>query len=294
MPHVDLQAGTIALVLLLVLFAVLAVRGGLRTIRSARRMTFFHLRKRREASGWRQLGFSVLLLLVAVALPIYGLPVAYHYFPPSPTPSLTPTITPIPSTTLSPTITLSPTVTDTPVESPTPTASATPHVPEPIFALFQSTVTPNPDVVFSPIEFTTAGSDYPAVDPSTVFQNPVGHVYGIFTYDGMVPGAQWTALWFREGELVGYETKPWDGATGGSGYTDWDAPASEWTPAIYSVQIFVGERFVVSGRFLVQGDAPTEAVDLSPTPTGTTTLAVLSSGTPGPIRTSTPTSTGAR
>ncbi len=291
MPHVDLQAGTVAIVLLLVLFAFLAIRGGLRTIRSARRMTFFHLRKRREASGWRQLGISVGLLLLAVALPIYGLPIAYQYFPPSPTPSLTPTITPVPSITLSPTMTLSPTVTDTPVESPTPTASATPHVPETIYALFQSTVTPNPDVVFSAIEFTKAGSEYPTIDPSTVFQNPVGHVYGIFTYDGMVPGAQWTALWFREGELVSYETKPWDGATGGSGYTDWNPPASQWVPAIYSVQIFVGERFVVSGRFLVQGEAPTAASALSLTPSPTTTLATLPAGTPGPLRTSTPTRT---
>jgi hypothetical protein len=293
MPQVDLQAGTIALVLLLVLFALLAVRGGLRTIRSARRMTFFHLRKQREASGWRQLGFSVLLLLLAVALPIYGLPVAYLYFPPSPTPSLTPTITPIPSITVSPTITLIPSVTDTPLESPTPTASVTPHVPATIYALFESVVTPNPDVVFSAIEFTTAGSEYPAVDSSTVFQNPVKHVYGIFTYDGMVPGAQWTALWFREGDLVSYETKPWDGATGGSGYTDLDAPASEWKPGIYSVQIFVGERFLVSGRFLVQGDAPTAASALSLTPTATTTLAALRTGTPGPIRTSTAAATGA-
>ena len=234
-----------------------------------------------------------MLLLLAVALPIYGLPVAYHYFPPSPTPSLTPTITPIPSITLSPTITLTPSVTDTPLELPTPTASATPHVPETIYALFQSTVTPNPDVVFSAIEFTTAGSEYPAVEPSTVFQNPVGHVYGIFTYDGMVPGAQWTALWFREGELVSYETKPWDGATGGSGYTDWDPPASEWIPGIYSVQIFVGERFIVSGRFLVQGEAPTAAAVAESDPQRNDHTRGASAGTPGPIRTSTAAGTGA-
>jgi hypothetical protein len=166
-------------------------------------------------------------------------------------------------------------------------------VPETIYALFQSTVTPNPDVVFSPIEFTTAGSEYPAVDPSTVFQNPVGHVYGIFTYDGMVPGAQWTALWFRDGELVGYETKPWDGATGGSGYTDWGAPPSEWTPAIYTVQIFVGEMFAVSGRFLVQGDAPTAVSSQGLTPTATTTLAALATGTPGSLRAPSATGTGA-
>ena len=293
MPQMDLQAGTIALVLLLVLIALLAVRNGLRTIRSARKMTFYHLRRRREASGWRQLGLSVLLLLAAVALPIYALPVAYQYFPPSPTPSLTPTITPIPSITLSPTITVSPTVTDTPVESPTPTASVTPHVPAPIQALFQSTVTPNADVVFSPIDFTTAGSEYPAVDAGTVFQNPVGHVFGIFTYDGMVPGAQWTALWFREGELAHYETKAWDGGTGGSGFTDWNPPTDQWLPGIYRVQLFVGDRFVVAGRFLVQGDPPTAVpsatsaatLTTTPKPTLALTVAPLStaSGTPKPL-----------
>jgi len=89
--------------------------------------------------------------------------------------------------------------------------------------------------------------------------------------------------------LVSYETKPWDGATGGSGYTDWNPPSSEWIPGIYSVQIFVGERFIVSGRFLVQGAAPTAASALSLTPTPTTTFAVLATATPGPNRTSTPT-----
>lgn len=291
MPPVDLQAGTIALVLLFLLFAFLAVRNGVRTIQSARKMTFYHLRRQREASGWRQLGLSVLLLLAAVALPIYGLPVAYEYFPPSPTPSLTPTMTPIPSITVSPTITLSPTITDTPIESPTPTASATPHIPDPILALFESTITPDPDVVFSPLEFTTAGSGYPPVRPNTVFQNPVGHIYGIFTYDGMLPGAQWTALWFREGELTHYETKPWDGATGGSGYTDWNPPADQWIPGIYNVQLFVGHQFVVNGRFLVQGEPPTliPAItpSLTPTPLSTLTPAQTPSGTPRPVPTNT-------
>ncbi len=257
MPAVDLQAGTIALVLVFVLFAILSVRGGIRTIQAARRMTFYHLRKQREAAGWRRLGFAVILLLIGVAVPIYGLPVAYQYFPPSPTPSLTPSITPVPSITLSPTITLTPTITDTPIESPTPTASATPYIPETIQALFQSTVTPNPDVVFSPLEFTLSGGDYPAVKPNTVFQNPVGHMYGIFTYDGMLPGVQWTALWMREGELVSYESYPWNGGTGGAYFTEWNPPPEQWKPGIYAVQLFVGQEFVVSGRFLVEGLPPT-------------------------------------
>jgi type VI secretion system secreted protein VgrG len=280
MPPVDFQAGTIALVLLLVLFAILSVRSGIRTIQAARRMTFYHLRKQREASGWRQLGLGVLLLLGAVALPIYGLPIAYQYFPPSPTPSITPSITPVPSVTLSPTITITPTLTDTPVESPTPTASATPNIPAPIEALFQSSVTPNPDVVFSPLEFTLAGGDYPAVKPDTVFQNPVRHMYGIFSYDGMLPGVQWTALWSRDGVLVSYESYPWNGGTGGAYFTEWNPAPDQWKPGIYTVQLFVGEQFVLSGRFLVEGAPPTAVVTLTPVATSTATASLPGAAAP--------------
>jgi hypothetical protein len=137
--------------------------------------------------------------------------------------------------------------------------------------LFQSTVTPNPDVVFSPLEFTVAGGDYPPAQPGTVFQNPVGHMYGIFTYDGMLPGVQWTALWLREGELVNFESYPWDGGTGGAYFTEWNPPADQWKPGIYSVQLFVGEEFVVSGRFLVEGVPPTLAVSVTPSVAATAT-----------------------
>ena len=84
------------------------MRNGLRAIQSARKMTFYRLRRQREAGGWRLVGFSMLLLLLAIVLPVYGLPIAYEYFPPSPTPSLTPTITPVPTITVVPTITLTP------------------------------------------------------------------------------------------------------------------------------------------------------------------------------------------
>ena len=285
MPPMDIQSGVIALVILAIVFAFVAIRGGLRAIRSARKMTFYRLRRQREVSGWRLLGIAVIMIGIAVVLPVYGLPIAYQYFPPSPTPSLTPSITPIPSLTLIPTITLSPTITDTAIYSATPTVTPTPFIPAAIQALFQSSVTPNPDAVFSPLQFTTAGSGYPAVNPSTDFQNPVAHLYAIFTYDQMLPGVQWTALWMREGQLVFYETKPWNGGTGGSGYTDWNPSPDKWLPGIYEVQVFVGDRFEVSGRFVVEG-IPATAVA---TRTAPVTFTIFPS--PRPIYTLTPTPT---
>ncbi len=288
MPFMDIQSGVIALVLLFVLFAVIGGRSGLLAIQAARKMTFYRLRRQREARGWQILGVSVLLLLLAVLLPIYGLPIAYEYFPPTPVPTLTPTITIVPSITLSPTITLTPTITDTPLVTNTTTASPTPFIPAAIEALFQSSITPNPKVVFSTLQFTTDGFVYPVANPGTVFQNPVGHLYAIFTYDQMIPGTQWTALWFHEGKLVHYQTIPWDGGTGGVGYTDWNPSPDQWIPGLYEVQNFVGEEFVGNGRFLVQGNPPTPAPTITPTFTRIPTHTLSPSTTPTPSRTPLP------
>src|SRR5512141_857333 len=125
MPRMDIQSGVIALVILAAVFAVLSARSGLRTMQSARRMTFYRLRRQREAGGWRMLGLALLLVLFGIALPVYGLPIAYEYFPPTPTASLTPSITGIPSITLTPSITPSPTITDTPLVTDTATITPT-------------------------------------------------------------------------------------------------------------------------------------------------------------------------
>jgi hypothetical protein len=175
----------------------------------------------------------------------------------------------------------------------TATATSTPFIPDTILAIFQSSVTPDPKVVFSTLQFTTESSSYPVANPGTVFQNPVKHLFAVFTYDHMLPGVQWTALWLYQGKLVHDETKPWDGATGGSGFTDWNPTPDLWLPGIYEVQIFVGEELVANGRFLVQGTPPTLVPTFTPTftkiPTNTLTpsLTPTQSKTPIPSATST-------
>ncbi|MDP3185938.1 MAG: hypothetical protein Q8M58_11740, partial [Anaerolineales bacterium] len=125
--------------------------------------------------------------------------------------------------------------------------------------------------------------------PSTVFQNPVRHMYAAFTYDQMVPGAQWTALWYRDGKLVHFETKPWDGAVGGYGFTDWNPPPVEWLPGTYVVQIFVGVDWKVVGQFIVQGEPSTSTPTLTPSLSPTPTLTRTPSRTPTPSKTPTAT-----
>ncbi len=282
MPRMDIHSGFIAIAVILVAIALVSLWSGIRDIQSARKMTFFRLRHQRIAGGWRLFGLALVLAVLAIALPVFGEPVAYQYFPPSPTITLTPSLTPIPTITLTPSITVTPSITFTPAQSATFTPTTTPFLPLPVLALFQSKVTPDPQVVFSSIQFTTSGTKYPAVSPATVFKNPVGHLWGIYSYDKMSPGVQWTSIWYRDGTQVHLETKAWDGGTGGYGYTDCDGvgcPLDGWQPGNYEVIIFVGEDWQTLGRFIVQGNP------LPAPPTSTPTL------TPKPTRTSLPTGT---
>jgi len=141
-------------------------------------------------------------------------------------------------------------------------------------------VTPNPAAVFSPLQFTRDCSNFTNFTPATVFENPTTYICAVFTYDQMVPGAQWTALWYRDGKLVHYETIPWDGQVGGYGFTEWRAPASEFLPGTYEVQIFVGLEWKVVGQFIIQGDAPTPLPTQTPSPPSQQTS--TSTSTPPP------------
>jgi type VI secretion system secreted protein VgrG len=158
--------------------------------------------------------------------------------------------------------------------------------------LFESTITPNPGAVFSQLTFTDGIDNlYRPLKPGTVFQNPITHMYAVFSYDSMIVGSQWTALWYREGELVHYETIPWNGGSGGLGYTDWAPDPSEWLPGLYEVQIFVGNQFKQSGFFTVEGEPPTPVPTQTPTNTSTPTRTFTPTRTPRPTLTPTPTRT---
>jgi len=284
----DIRAGVIAAAILSVVGAIWLFRAGIRALQSARRLTFFRLRQQRMAAGWQLLGGSLLLAVFAVALARYGEPAAYRYFPPSPTPTLTPTRTSIPTTTLSPTITLTPTITDTPSITDTPTITPTPYIPPAIEALFESVVTPNPDAAFSPLQFSTTRSNFQCVAPSTTFVNPVREMWACFSYNNMLPGVQWTALWYYEGELVHYETLQWDGATGGLGYSNWAPSAEMWQPGTYQVQLFVGNDWKVVGQFVVSGDPVTSTPTFTPSATSTATFTRTPVASPSPLPSGTP------
>ena len=268
----DIHTAVITIVALLSVLAAYGIWAGIRSIRKARTLKFFRMRRDRMVVGWRMLFLSVIFIVVALLTQRFAEPIAYRYFPPTITPQHTSTITQTPTISVTPTITLTPSITPTPSVSDTPTITPTPHVPLLVEDLFLSTTTPNPAAVFSPLQFANAlDEDFLPIDPSIVFQNPVGHIYAQFTYDKMTPGAQWSALWYYGTELVYYETSPWDGGTGGIGYSDWNPEPYLWLAGEYEVQIFVGLSWKTSGRFTVEGQPPTAAPSLTPSPTRTST-----------------------
>jgi type VI secretion system secreted protein VgrG len=261
---------------------------GIRAIRSGWKVPFYRIRHQRMAGGWRMVFIALLLSVAAFGLMQKGESVAYRYFPPSPTISQTPTITLTPTISLTPTITFTPTITLTPAISDTPTPL---FVPAEIATSFKSIVTPNAEAVISPLEFSQFTANAQAVNPATLFYNPISHMYAVFTYDKMIPGVQWTAVWFRDGTQVYYETKPWDGTTGGYGFTDWNPAPAEWLPGTYTVAIFVGMDFKVAGHFTVRGDPPTPIPTATQTPTPTASKTPTITITPTITRTPRPTDT---
>lgn len=132
--------------------------------------------------------------------------------------------------------------------------------------LFNESVTPDANAVFSRIEISRRLDDRNRpIDPGQEFVNPIDILYGAFTYDFLIDGARWTAIWYRGDDVVCVESKPWDGGTGGYGYTECE-PRSSWQSGEYEVQMFLAEEWKTSTRFSVLADPNTPTVEPTASP----------------------------
>ena len=114
--------------------------------------------------------------------------------------------------------------------------------------------------------------NYQAVSPATYFVNPIKELFAVYSYNNMLPGAQVTELWYRDGKLVHYNTFPWDGTTGGLGFAECNlAFCDGWLPGNYEVQIFVGSEWKVVGLFTLDGNPLTATPTITPSPAPTFT-----------------------
>jgi len=245
------------LVLLLFIGLLLSLSVGWQQIRSARGLPYFMLRRERLSRGWRWVSLAFALSMAMILVQIFGRQAVYVILPPTPSITPTATVTLTPTITLSPTITCTSTITATSTITPTGTETPTPVLPEVLaMVLLQETIAPNPDAVFSPIDVATRIDDKNrAINPAESFENPLGRLYGAFTYDNLQDGVRWTAIWYRGEDEVCIDTKAWEGGTGGWGYTD--CQPSQWLPGEYEIRMFLGDQWKISVRFMVVGEPPT-------------------------------------
>jgi type VI secretion system secreted protein VgrG len=282
---IDQSVELLSLALFAALFALVGL-GWIR-VRAAHRLPFFMLRRQRSLQAWRLMLLGAALGAAGLIVRLFGQQAAYVLVPP--TPSATPTRAPTASATATLTPSITPTPSNTLIPSITPTASntPTPTIPDAITVLFRETITPRPEAVFSPIQIARRLDRLNrALDPAESFENPIGPLYGAFTYDFLDDGVRWTALWYREDQIVCSETQLWTGGTGGYGFAEC-RPLGGWQPGEYELRMFLGEIWKVSARFRVSG--------LPPTPTATRTASATPSSTPTatvqPTRTPSPTAT---
>ncbi|MBM3124830.1 MAG: hypothetical protein FJZ87_07100, partial [Chloroflexi bacterium] len=285
----------------ILLGAVLSYIFAIRSMQEARRSVNYLTRQKSRIRGRR--GFTVsLILVIAAAVVFITRPIAQLRSPISPSPN------PVVNTAVAQTFavqetpTAGPTsfvLTATPAASATPTITPSPSIPLIIEALFTGNITPKPGLKIGEIQFSTQMENGRPVAVADRFGNPIKQMFAFFTYEQMDKGVQWTALWYREGAMQFYETRPWDVDTGsGMGYSVWRQPVEKWLPGRYEVRIFIGPQWITSGSFLLTGDPPTvtstATITLTPLPSSTPTNTALATPTQVPSRTPTRAATASR
>jgi hypothetical protein len=233
----------------------LATVGGLLILARARRARYHSLRRRALVRGWRLLFFGVGLLVVAGLLEPVSRPLLKWMAPPTPTltalppPTSTPTFTPAPSSTPSPSPSPGPTLSPAPTRL--PTLSPTPALPR----LFITppgtvTVTPLPEAVAANLRFSLRDDCMVAVSRDRFDSKPM-KIFAHFYYDNWLRGVQWSGVWYHNDRLLFVETLLWEDSTGGCGFTNYDNQGRPWPAGDYEIQIFIGDRWLLSGRFAV-------------------------------------------
>jgi hypothetical protein len=284
---------------LLLLGSGLTGLAGLLTLGGARRMRYFQVRREAVLRGWGRLLTSIVLLLAGLLVMGFGAPMMRLALPATPTrvPSATPPASLVaPTVPASPTLAETATTTDTPGPSPTssntptPTLSPTPALPGAfITPILTATVTPPSQATAVNVRFSLK-NDCTVPDSQAYFDQLPKQIFAHFYYDSWLPGNQWSGVWLRDGVVIYTETHLWDGSTGGCGFSNFDNGKAWWTEGTYQVQIFVGNRWLVSNSFQVLRSSPTPTFTATRTerpPTATPTV----SDTSDPTATATPSTT---
>lgn len=257
---------------------------GVRALRLGSRTIYFRHRRQRVLAGWWMTGAGLLLAVVAVFM-FRAREVPLPATPTSAPATQAASATPRPTSTATPR--------PTRVVTQTAAATPTPHLPISLEIMVVSSVTPQSSATISEIVFSEALQDNFPVGNRTEFFNPIQRMYASFYHTHMTYGAQFTTLWFRNGELVYFQSGPWQFGGRGREASLWEPAPQEWFPGDYEVQFFVGTEWKATGHFTVKGEPPlpTATPTLTSTASPSETPTATSSATPSATPSVTPTPT---
>jgi len=285
----DFQAGLIMGLFIVSGLLLFAFVSGIRQIARSRKLVYYQLRQKRISEGWKRILFSILLGgTVALSVPflIERYEIQVNVFQPAaPTSALTLVSTPTSASAVAANIT------ETLTSTPDPLALI--RLPRSVAETFTGEITPAPDTAFSSMTISEDlnTEDYTPINPGLEFEYPIEKLISTFSYDKMPQNVQWSVLWFRDDEMIFFETIPWQDSAGGYGYAEITSENADLLPGFYLIEMYVGYKVVSSAEFIITGIAPTPTFTKAPTFTPTPTHTKAPTFTPTPTHTRFPTST---
>jgi hypothetical protein len=97
------------------------------------------------------------------------------------------------------------------------------------------------------------------IGANTTFVN-VGEIFGVFDYQGMTNGAEWTTYWYYNGQLVLETPSTWDAGESGTAWASIFHP--DGLPAgLFELEIEVQGELFQSGSFTVQDGGTPVTID---------------------------------
>lgn len=284
----DLQAGFWMGLVLTISVLLLSFVVGIRTIARSRKLLYYQLRQKRIAQGWQ----LVLFALVTTGLLTTFLPTFVKQNDLSMV--LFPSLTPAPTATLYQEPTAIPSgLPATPTEEATPDPIDLVRLPRSVAGTFTGELTPGPDTGISGMTISKDLNlkDYSPIDPSNEFSYPLKKLVATFSYDKMLWNVQWSVVWYRNDEMIYFETMPWEFPPGGYGYAEVTSESADLLPGMYLVEMYLGYEVYSSVEFIVTGNVPQPTNTKAPTLTPTASQTKAPTPSPTASQTRVPTST---
>jgi len=106
---------------------------------------------------------------------------------------------------------------------------------------------------FGPITFAAdVSEDEQPINPMTEFPKGITRIFGVFEFQGMSDGWQWSSFFFRNGEEYASASWEWDHGTNGITFADLYYPdGKSLESGNYELKLFVGDKLMQSGKFKI-------------------------------------------